>query len=219
MKEYSIVKVLINFLISSTICFGCPVYIPKESLPSSFSGPVNWIKWNKNCYYFSTLEWSYDAALQKCDKASNENFTSKLVSIGNGEENVFLLQNLLYVSEKYKAYVSSTWIGLRKVPKSDFNYRWADGSIAVYVNWVPGAPSYFNSCINMLVNPNQPLYGMWKETTCSNNKASFICEATELVDTKGNIISNTFPSTQFSTKNISSIKKFDMPNLYRVDQG
>ena len=139
-----------------------------SSLREIIAGPVqtqaceeNWHMYNGHCYYIEEDIMSFARARAGCLSKGAD------LAIVNDQEESDFLKGIL--SEGNWA-----WIGLRDVTRNG-NWQWIDGSMATFVDWVPGEPNNFEgnqeNCVHIRMETN----GQWNDWACWGEIKS-ICE-------------------------------------------
>ncbi|XP_048343345.1 C-type lectin domain family 17, member A-like [Sphaerodactylus townsendi] len=118
--------------------------------------PPNWMSFEKNCYFFSTVNKPWTIAKQSC-----ENEGAHLVIINNHQEMRFLVR---LTDEVF-------WMGLSDAG-SESQWIWVDGTPLTLAYWGKGEPNnagHGEDCATL------PSNGKWNDVSCSRNER-WICE-------------------------------------------
>ncbi|XP_078610832.1 alpha-N-acetylgalactosamine-specific lectin-like [Branchiostoma floridae x Branchiostoma japonicum] len=100
-----------------------------------------------------------DAAKQRCQEDGGHLADVKTQDLHN-----FLVSQIMKVDGS-----ESHWIGLQYLSGE---WRWSDGTAAVFTNWAPGEP---NNPDQQCVNLRQPVGFRWDDNQCTKTK-HFICQ-------------------------------------------
>uniref|UniRef100_A0A8D2J469 C-type lectin domain-containing protein n=1 Tax=Varanus komodoensis TaxID=61221 RepID=A0A8D2J469_VARKO len=129
--------------------------------------PENWLSFQSNCYFFSSVKKSWHSAQRSC-----ENEGAHLVII-----NSLVEQNTLV---KQLANEQVVWIGLSD-STTEGSWRWLDGTALSLSFWGSGEPNNAaahegEDCGTLIYN------GKWNDVICSNSE-QWICEKKSIEQT------------------------------------
>ncbi|XP_066537237.1 collectin-12-like isoform X2 [Hoplias malabaricus] len=132
-----------------------------RSIPGESGCPAGWMRFRNSCYFFSTDQFSFDVAQEKCSTMS-----SAMIIINDSEE-----QGWLHLQTVGKGYF---WLGLTDRQEENV-WRWVDGSVPAFT-WRPGQPDNWShghedgeDCAGLVHG------GLWNDFYCDDRLGS-ICE-------------------------------------------
>ncbi|KAG8194078.1 hypothetical protein JTE90_003023 [Oedothorax gibbosus] len=125
-----------------------------------------WRTFRNVCFIFSDVNnQKYDDAQQVCYKLGGF-----LASIRNSAEHGFIIKTIQGMGSSYQRV--RWFIGLYQYdPNDNLKYRWLDGSVSNFRNWMPTQPNSIHERCAMLDGSNG---FKWRDDVCTN-RALFIC--------------------------------------------
>ncbi|KAG8125015.1 hypothetical protein E2320_020267, partial [Naja naja] len=154
-------------LLNGAICHISPKKKSMENKELCDEKTVPWIRFNNNCYSFSTVfeNLNFYEALEFCKRQG-----SNLLTIKGRDENIFLLEEL----HSFGSLVEMIWLNTHFL-MDNATLIWFDGSPVQYSNWgtVETEVGQWtgNSCIVLTTAD-----GVWKLVPC-HEKKGFVCKA------------------------------------------
>ncbi|XP_062837796.1 CD209 antigen isoform X2 [Anolis carolinensis] len=120
-----------------------------------------WVIYNRNLYYFSEDEFTWEESIQECIKRESE-----LISVKFGEEQAFADKEATRLNNSY-------WIGLRKNQSLKFGVEWLNLQLISTTYWDVKKPKGDGDCI--YIGPNCTTKHCWRDNPCTNKKR-YLCK-------------------------------------------
>ncbi|XP_062972559.1 secretory phospholipase A2 receptor [Elgaria multicarinata webbii] len=153
-------------LLNGAICHNSPKSKPMEYKGLCDEKKVPWIKFESNCYSFSTVleNLNFQEAFDFCKKEG-----SNLLTIKDEDENAFLLEQLY----SFGSLVEMIWLNIKFLTDNN-TVVWFDGSPIHYSNWdikeLEMGQMKGNVCIGL-----RTIDGIWQLSPCQEKKG-FVCK-------------------------------------------
>ncbi|XP_065658677.1 uncharacterized protein LOC136083199 [Hydra vulgaris] len=131
---------------------------PSQIVYNTISCAIGWLEHASYCYFFRSEKKGWKDSLSFC-----ENQQASLLSLGDIEENLFIINN---TQDHYY------WIGLNDI-QEEGTFNWSDNTTLLFVNWKLQSKEpnggIKENCV--LINSN----GLWIDYSCNENFMS-ICK-------------------------------------------